>query len=432
MEKQSKERIDLKPLELFCDLTRNDLFPSKKVIVKDKKKKKTGFYLSDNLISVCIVRIRETSQYLNQFQFRKKNEFGEAFDFYEMINCISIIKECVYCLFEHFKLSLKKEYEGKKIFSKSNRKKTKDYDFFDFIRSASSVHPQDTTRHSRNLTYKHEFFPYASWKEGSFNIFDKDAPDDYDIKLISWNSNPKCRRHPYYLYLEEFFEFANYLVSRISDLNPCVQNIIEQQKEKMCCKRLKSVKKFSNHSEYCLYLRGRLKNKNKGRDEFPDGGLLIASHILSNDLIGKEFKRFIFQRVQRIAQKMKKDITKIGFEDTYEGLYLYDALRDYNVFQKDYVSSKFHEYLEREALYEIENNSFQSFKPILLNKKTYSNAEYAASLLFNRISHFYDLEQILKADSYADLFEITLERIWLKRKLATLFSNAKKSSTVNK
>lgn len=388
--------------------------------------------MSDNLISVCIVRIRETSQYLNQFQFRKKNEFGEAFDFYEMINCISIIKECVYCLFEHFKLSLKKECEGKKIFSKSNKKKTDDFEFFSFIRSASSVHPQDTTYHADNLTYKHEFFPYAYWKEDSLDILDKDAPDDYDINLISWNSNPNCGRHPYYLYLEEFFEFANYLVSRISDLNPCVQNIIEQQKEKMCCKRLKSVKKFSNHSEYCLYLRGRLKNKNKGRDEFPDGGLLVASHILSNDLIGKEFKRFIFQRVQRIAKKMKKDITEIGYEDTYEGLCLYDALRDFNVFNKDYVSSKFHEYLEREALYEIENKTFQSFKPILLNKKPYSNAEYAASLLFNRIPHFYDLEQILKADSYADLFEITLERIWLKTKLATLFSNAKKSSTVNK
>ena len=434
MEKQSKERIDLKPLELFCDLTRNDLFPSKKVVVKDKKNRPIGFYLSDNLISVCIVRIRETSQYLNQFQFRKKNEFGEAFDFYEMINCISIIKGCVYSLFKHFKLSLKKECEKKKIFSKSNKKKTNDFDFFDFIRSASSVHPQDTTRHSRNLTYKHEFFPYASWKEVNLDILNKDVPDDYDIKLISWNSNPKCRRHLYYLYLEEFFEFANYLVSRISDLNPYLQNIIEQQKEKIRCKRLMSVRKCSNHSEYCLYLRGRLKNKNKGEDEFPDGGLLIASHILSNDLIGKEFKRFIFQRVQRTAKKMKKDITKIGYDDTYEGLCLYDALKDINVFQKDYVSNKFYEYLEREALYEIENNSFQSFKPILFNgiKESCSDAEWAASLLFNGIPRFYDLEQILKADSYADLFEITLERIWLKKKLATLFSNAKKSSTVNK
>ena len=82
--------------------------------------------------------------------------------------------------------------------------------------------------------------------------------------------------------------------------------------------------------------------------------------------------------------------------------------------------------MEREALYEIENNSFQSFKPILFkDKKAYSNAEWAASLLFNGIPRFYDLEQILKADSYADLFEITLERIWLKKKLATLISNAK-------
>ena len=249
MENQSKERIDLKPLELFCDLIRNDLFPSKKVVVKDKKNKPIGFYLSDNLISVCILRIRETSQYLNQFQFRKKNEFGEAFDFYEMINCISIIKECVYSLFEHFGLPLKKEREGKKIFTKSNKKKTNDFVFFSFIRSASSVHPQDTTRHSRNLTYKHEFFPYAYWKEDGLDILDKDAPDDYDINLISWNSNPNCGRHPYYLYLNEFFEFANYLVHRISDLNPCVQNIIKQQKEKMRCKRLKSVRKFSNHSE---------------------------------------------------------------------------------------------------------------------------------------------------------------------------------------
>ena len=426
MTKRNENSIDLKSLEEFSDLSRSDLFSLKKLVSYNKKEKKRKIYSSSNLISVCIIRIRETSQYLNQLEFRRVNEFGEAFDFYEMINCISIIKGCVDSLFRCFSLSLKEEYENAKIFFKSNKKKTSDLDFFEFVRSASSVHPQNTTHHSNNLTYEHEFFPYAVWKNESLDILDKNAPIDYDVKLVSWNSNPNCGSHPYYLYLNEFFEFANYLVRMISKLNPCVQKIIDQKKEKLRCKRLKKSRCFPNHSEYCLYLRKRLKNRYPSKDEFPDGGLLIASHILSNVLIGKEFKRFIYRRVQQIAKKMKKDITKVEYEDAYAKLCLHDALKDIDVFEKEYFCGKFHEYLERATFHEIEHNNFQSFKPILFGEKEpYSNAEWAAYLLLHRIPRFYDSAQISNADSFADLFEITLERIWLKKKMAALITKIK-------
>lgn len=429
MKKQKKERIELEPLESFNELARNALFSSKKMRVQESKGRKSVFILPNNLISTCIIRIRETSEYINSFVFRKQNEFGEAFDFYETMNCISIVHGCVDSLFRCFNLDLESEYGKKKIFVKSNKKRTTDIVFFKFIRSASSAHPQETTGHKKCRKHKREYYPYALWR-GPIDSLDEREPKDFDVKLVSWDSNPNCYGHPYFLYLNEFFEFADYLVSLLSKLNPYVQAIIDEQKEKIRCKRLKCPKSFQNRSEYCLYLRKRLKNRAQREDEFSDGGLLIASHILSNALLGKEFKNYIFKRVQRVAKQMSQDVTRIGYQDIYEGLYLYDVIKGLNVFEGDYVSEKFHEYLERETLREIENKDFKSFKPVLNPKKNhFSNPEWAARLVLWRIPNFYDPKQIYDADSYADLFEITLERIWLKKKANAFFSKTKSLSS---
>lgn len=416
---KNKDIIHLESLEKFSVLTSNDLFYKKCFLVWDKKNKKKKKIQAFNLIATCIIRIRETSEYLNALDLKKENLYREAFSFYEFINCISIIYGCTESLFSCFGLDIKKEYGNKRVFKKSNGKKTiDDIKFFRFIRSASSVHPQETTNFNKVISSEREYFPYAVWRNEIDVVLFKEEPKDYDVRLVSWNSKPDCYSRHYYLVSDEFLEFADYIVSLISKLIPLVVDIIDAEKEKLRCKRLKNSDSFSSKKDYCLYLRSRLFKKKTNKHEFADGGLLIASHIVQNDLLSQEFKNYIFGKVESIANQMTVDLTEIGFDDVTCGLSLYDCLKDNDSRNADYVSEKFHNYLENEAKREIETGEFLPFRIASryeTNNCDYSDAEWAARLLLTRTTDFYDIKKIEQAYSFADLYEITLETIWKKK-----------------
>ena len=122
----------------------NKLISYSDVHFKSKRKKKLvgniyAYYQYYNAIAASIIRIRETSKYLENFKFRKENDFKQAFDFYEFINCISIVFECINELFSIYNLKLCEEYKKTniKVFKLSNRTNQDDITFFKFIRSAS-------------------------------------------------------------------------------------------------------------------------------------------------------------------------------------------------------------------------------------------------------------------------------------------------------
>lgn len=415
---KNKNVIHLDSLESFSVLTSNDLFSKRYFLVENKKTKKKKKVQPYNQIATCVVRIKETSEYINSLELKRQNTFGEAFNFYEFINCLSIVFGCVETLFELFNLKIEDEYGNKRAFVKScGKRKIKDISFFKFVRSASSVHPQSTTRYAKITKVRNEYYPYATW-HGDEDVLFNDAPKDFDIKLTSWSSKPECFSKHYYLFLDEFYGFADYIVSLISKLNPLVESIIYGEKEKLRCKRLKDMDSFPTRQDYCLYLRKRLSNKNTNKYEFADGGLLIASHILGNNLLSQEFKDYIFSKVEPISKQMKIDLTEIGFDDAVSGLYLGDCINDDNCYQPTYVTEKFHDYLEKEVRYEIESNDYRPFRPALRDEKNnldYSDAEWVANLLLTRITDFYDIEKIKQAYSYVDLYEITLETIWKKK-----------------
>ena len=66
-------------------------------------------------------------------------------------------------LFNIFGLNLKEHYTIKKTFKISNRTRNSDIAFFKFIRSASSMHPAETTKHNKVTKHKFEVYPYATW-----------------------------------------------------------------------------------------------------------------------------------------------------------------------------------------------------------------------------------------------------------------------------
>ena len=236
---ENKIKINPKIIEEFSKLTATDCIVYRKITIQDNKGRKQK-YLTHNQVCTCIIRIIETCKYINTLDLKKENQFGQAFNFYEFVNCCSIVYECINTLFNIFHQKLETFYGKTKVFTKSNKTKTNDIKFFKFIRSASAVHPEHTDRYNKITKLKHEFYPYAIWNiDKNMFFLHKNSPKDFDIGLVSWNSKPTCYNKHYYLYINEFYEFTNEIISCLIYLIPVVNNLIEIDKEKRRCKRLK-------------------------------------------------------------------------------------------------------------------------------------------------------------------------------------------------
>lgn len=408
-------KFDLSNIETLSKIiSTNNCFQKKKKIIEKSKKSTAYTYQYYNQLCTCIIRIRETSQYLENFSFRKKTDFGQAFDFYEFINCVSIIEGCIEVLFKIFGLDLKEYYPIKKALKLSNRTKNSDIAFFKFIRSAASMHPAETTRHNKITKHKFEVYPYAIWCNPIIDTFNKDKPQEADIELLSWNCKTKGNYKRYYLVINEFNDFINNLLESVGNIIPHAEDIVDNYKEKIRCKRLKKITDFANWSEYCLYLRTRIHSK-LTNEEYPDGGLLLASHIFSNELIGNEFKEYIKERIKIITGKMTSDIELIDYDEIFSDLYLTLILEGSN---SNYISEKFHMYLYKETLYEIEENDYKQFKQNFRyeeNNCNYSDEEWSVNLLLESENKIIN-EAVKKAVTYCDLYELLLEAIYIKSK----------------
>ena len=389
-----------------------DCFSKKKKKVKSNRNNKGYTYQYYNQLCASIIRVRETINYLEQFEFKGVNTCGQAFDFYEYINCVSIIEGCLESIFKIFDLKLNTYYNQKKVFKISNMTGSSDIDFFKFIRSASSMHPSETTCHNRITKHKFEVYPYAIWCDAMTELFFKEKKKGANIELLSWNCKSNGIYKRYFLSTNEFDDFINELLINLRELLPIVNDVVNKHKEKIRCKCLKSPDQFDNWKDYCLYLRKRIHNKLTDY-EFPDGGLLLASHILSNKLIDNDFKKYIKSRVNKIAKKMIIDITEI-----FDNLSLYNLIGNFD--HGGYVAEKFHDYLYKEAIFEIEDENYITFKDKIRFEKDntkYSNAEWSVIKLLEFKDYLYFNDELVKANSYADLYELTLQVIYKYNKI---------------
>lgn len=391
---------------------------------KSKRKKKIighvyAYYQYYNATAASIIRIRETSRYLENFKFRKDNEFDQAFDFYEFINCISIVFECLNEIFEIYGLDLSVEYKNRKekVFKLSNKRSQDDIIFFKFIRSASSVHPTDTTRYYEKIhRNKIEVFPYALWIEHNvMTTMPKNYFKEADIELISWSGKTSCKYNHYYLAINEFYCFLKNLLDLVEVVYDKASLMTENYEEKIRCKRLKSEDNFKSYSEYLLYLKNRLKVISN-KYEYPDGGLIIASHIVNNSLISDDFKNYVKLQVKNLEKKMKTDITSIGYDDIFEDINI-NYIMNKSDRKKSYRCEKFYDYLKSRVESEILSNNFECYRDYL-KEKDYNKLQigaYSIYLILEVKSDIFSFVDIDKAETFSDFYEMTLEEVYYKK-----------------
>ena len=402
--------LNLTYLEKISELVSyNDYFQRKTKSVKGLKGNKGYTYQYYNQVCTCILRVRETSNYLEHFPFKRSNEYQQAFDFYEFINCVAIVFGCVEQLFNTFGLSLEQSYLGK-AFTNSCPGKTSDVQYFKFLRSASSMHPANTNRHNKITKHSFEVYPYALWcKDSMLNYFMK-VPKWADIELLSWNAKTKGKDKRYYVSIDEIYTFVGNCLDSLKEVVKAMEELLVRHKESVRCKRLLAERSFNTYGEYLLYLRKRLISR-QSKDESADGGLLLASFIIESSIISDDFKKYIKKRVSILVAQMKKDIDQISYGYIFEELSLYDVIRDCD--PGGYKSEKFHDYLYHEAIREIEERDFIDFRE---EDCPTSNRGYSVCLLNEIKNYLYPNGEFEQASSYADLYAITLQRIFEMKK----------------
>lgn len=182
--------------------------------------------------------------------------------------------------------------------------------------------------------------------------------------------------------------------------------------EKLNYKRLKKPTDFKDYSEYCLYLRTQIKKKIKS-EEFFDGGLLLASHILTNERISKIFKSYIRAHVNLIVMKMRTDIRSIEFNEIFDDLHLSSIL---TVNNKEDIDQKFCCDLYNDAINEIERSiDHPDLKlPTEVIQKQMKD-DFDVRLLKAALNP--EINKIIdEARNYADLYELILDFIFTNDK----------------
>ena len=384
-------------------------FTNKIAIIKIKNK--TIRYQYYNQLTTCILRIRETTNYINQKKLVKDNECGQAFDFYELVNLISIILGCVETLFDIFDVPLPLEaFKRNSIFKISNQTKLNDFQFFKFVRSASSVHPSKTTSFRGKTKRLNEVFPYAIWVE-SCNSFLGNHPNNCDLELRAWSSKTRSKTIYYFLCSDEFYQFIQCIINTIKTLVPTLKIIRSKYLRKICFKNFRRETSFSNYSEYLLYLYKRLRKFNR-TDDFLDAGLAIASGVFKNPLISEKFKNHLKNRVPRIVEKLKSNPEQVDEVNLFGDLNTLECFERINIRRAIYIDEKFWDYLYKEAKKEILLKKKRFIDSAKIINSPEDDALYVYKLLSEEFSDLFKNNELEIARTFEDLFELTLQAIF--------------------
>ncbi len=369
-----------------------------------------------NKLYTCLIRIEETTDYINSKALKGKNICGQAFDFYELINSISIIVECIIKIFEIF--SIKIDYEKKfpkgavfKISNADSDIKLTDYSFFKFIRSASSVHPAKTNRFIGKTKSNDEFFPFVVWIDKK--VVYKRYSIHCDLALKMRDANNELYGGNYFLQSSEFYNFAQCCIDLMGDID-LIQKVNSMRNNYIKQIRLDNTlneNTFNNYFEYIHFLYDHLQNIHE--DDFDDAGLLVASDIYQNEIISREFKNYLKIKIKKIVALMKDNPERINSANIFKDLKIDECFLEINPNQTKYIFEKFRTYLIRDLRFAILNDNKEKIKK---DDNVNNDSHYVYKILSTKLNSLYTNNELRLAVTYADVIYLTLQAVYFYRK----------------
>ena len=239
----------------------------KKDTIHNKKNNTEVNYDAWNRICACMDRISDTLDYLNGMTLGKCRSSRAAFDFYDFINCSSVIIECIESLCHIFNVD--KRYlsfcEERKIFGDILGNLGSDEKFFKYIRSLAVVHPSKTNgKHPYILgSIVVQCSPFVTWYS-KYNAFTK--KENYDLQLVVYSSRNEDKTKWIPLSISQFDEYLSRWLDLINDIIDAVDKYNDSYFDHYRSIPMKTKKEFNNMVDYICYLKEE--NKKRLNNEF--------------------------------------------------------------------------------------------------------------------------------------------------------------------
>ena len=184
-----------------------------------------------NSICALMDRIEDIVIYLNEKELNTGKWNRCAFDFFEFIEQAGVLIECIDELYKIYDIKpsrTKTIFKHKEIneayLSKLKEEnkiaKVGDLNYFEYIRSLSSVHPGKTDRHKEFQFGNFEVSPYVVWNGG---IYALDPRCNGEIILVTYNNETDQMLINKSIYIKEIFNFIKYKYYSINYLTKYVK-----------------------------------------------------------------------------------------------------------------------------------------------------------------------------------------------------------------
>lgn len=209
-------------------------------------------YLAWDRICAIMDRLEDTMSYINQIELGKCINNRSAFDFYEFINCASVIIDCIKTMGQIFGVDIQLLdciTKSQEIFGQKYDEDGTDGLFFEYIRSLCVVHPLFTNRQKLYLnSNKFHCCPFVVWN-GVRGRFSKG-----DLTAFVYTSENSSGTKMIPLYVEEFEKYlekwVNFIPVVIDAKNTYADNMYDKFRKSV----LKELSHFNDEIEYISYL----------------------------------------------------------------------------------------------------------------------------------------------------------------------------------
>ena len=211
-----------------------------------------------NSICALMDRIEDIVIYLNEKELNTGKWNRCAFDFFEFIEQAGVLIECIDELYKIYDIKpsrTKTIFKHKEIneayLSKLKEEnkiaKVGDLNYFEYIRSLSSVHPGKTDRHKEFQFGNFEVSPYVVWNGG---IYALDPRCNGEIILVTYNNETDQMLINKSIYIKEIFNFIKYKYYSINYLTKYVKKYYLDEIKTLRDTPIRKRKDLKNNLEY--------------------------------------------------------------------------------------------------------------------------------------------------------------------------------------
>lgn len=212
-----------------------------KPLVHKKEQKLTAW---DRICSI-MDRLDDTVEYLNNLKLNTGKYQQSAFDFYDFMNNVSVVLDCIGELAKQFDFDMKSADRSSFVFNKRGKDdQGTDKLYFEYLRSICSVHPIDTSHHERYQSNVYECCPFVTWQKDFIG-----ATTDSDLFALIYTSQIGENKH-LYIKISEIFNYIEQKYNLIPQIILKVEEYHENIKNNFRERLIISEREFSSYIDY--------------------------------------------------------------------------------------------------------------------------------------------------------------------------------------